>query len=319
LRRKSFIALVAALALLSACVRDKDPEPGVRSITTDLEYKALREKSAAPPNTIPEAPKSPPPPATFPPFDQGPIGPIEPPRQACPTAAPTEQADVDVGPVVSAMPKVGDYLWKVEGSTAIEGSDQRFGLVPYIKKKIENVEGTKEAFTFETVEREFVAGGGSGSVVRTFFSVDDTGVSVTRIDRQTPDGDESSFQPLQAVRYLVTPVEFGPETEWSDQGIDVASGEIQTLTHTAYVKGRITLDACGERIRGWEVHGDQQYTKGSEVISRSFDYAIATQYGGIVVYENVKSPCTRDDNDECTEEEDPALTYKATIGQTEPG
>ena len=322
MRRRGVVALVCAIALLGAsCVRDNDPEPGVRAITTDLQYQQLKEKSAAPPNTIPNPPEQQPDPTprqTLPPFDQGPIGPITPPNEVCPTAAPTETADEDVtSESVEGKPGDGEYLWKVDGYERFEGSP--LPLPGYVKKKIENTKVDGSEITFEVVEKELTALDPNAPTVRSFFHVTETGVQVDRIESEPPKGASSVFAPVDPIRYIVLPVAFGPEEAWMDQSIDVLSGEPQVFTQTAYVKGRITVDACGERIRGWHVVADQEYRKGSESVKRHFEYGVATHLGGIVIAESVWSPCTWDaTKEECTGEGDAGLRFDSNIGQTEP-
>src|SRR5262245_10135899 len=108
-RRARVVAVVGVLAILfSACVKNKEATPGVRAITTDLQYKELQKKNAAPPNTVPAPLPTLEPLETLPPFDNGNIGPVAPPA-TCPTAAPTSQAQEDVTTLVSRMPEAGTY------------------------------------------------------------------------------------------------------------------------------------------------------------------------------------------------------------------
>jgi hypothetical protein len=332
LRRKTLALAAILAALTAACVRDRDPEPGIRAITTDLQYKQLREKSAAPPNTIPaEQPELDPgdlPRPTLRPFDQAPLGPVEPPSEACPTAAPTEQVDEDVeSNFVKGKPAAGDYLWKVDGSEFYDdGSDPddpdddtRLSLPTFVKKEISDVEVEDEIIRYVMSEKELSALNPNAPTVRSHFQIDvEGGIVVTEIERTTPNGDRSIFSPLDPINYFVLPVRFGPETAWSSQSVDALSDEPQVLDHTAYIKGRITVDACGERIRGWHVVADQEYRKGAESIKRHFEYAVATQMGGIVIYEQVLSPCTWDAAEEECTETTPLLEFTSNIGQTKP-
>lgn len=337
---KRLMALGMVLALTAvACVGDNPAEPGVRSITTDLKYKQLRESSAAPPNTVPSGLSDLPLP-TIPPLRGSPLGPVVVTPEVCPTAKPTEQADEDVTGTVTRLPQEGEYLWKVSGSEAI--GEHRVALPEFTKRRVENVEGQIQGesaeFTFETVERELTASNPAPALVRSTFSVtsetatDNTvrpgmglssgrtstaGVRLTGIERQVPGGETTTFVPNQRVRYLITPVLLGPERFWMDQVFDTSGSEPQSLVHRAYPKSRITIDACGERLRGWLVVADQTYQRGSESVSRHFEYAVATQLGGIVIFEHVESPCTRNDEGKCDEGE-PALVFDANLGKQLP-
>lgn len=330
MRRSTLIASLCVLTLVgTSCVRDKDPEPGLRAITTDLQYKELQEDSAAPPNTVPaerpETVQETPPSETLPPFEDAPPGPVPP--ATCPEAAPTEQADEDVNSTkVVGKPANGDYLWKVDGSEWYgAGNDEddpdddvRLGLSPFVKKQIQNTKVDDDEMTWEVVERELSATNPDTATVRSFFRAGPTGVAVERIERKTQRGQTSTFAPLEPVRYLVLPVKFGSQNAWSDQAIAVVGGEVQVLEQTAYVRGRITIDACGERVRAWHVVADQHYRKGAEEIVRHFEFGVATQLGGIVIYEDIRSPCTWDaDKKKCTEDR-VDLIIKSNIGQTKP-
>jgi hypothetical protein len=326
-------AFVAVAFVASACVHNKQPEPGVRAISTDLKYQSLQKKSAAPANTVPVAPPSLGPPPTIPPFVPGDIGPSDQPV-TCPTAAPTAQAQEDVTGTVASLPRAGEYLWRVSG---VEKSGKNTLALPTsTKRSVENVKGTvnngQAESTFETVERELSATNPSAPFVRSFFQVtgktttDNTvreggqssgrtstaGVKLTKIVRQVPGGATTTFVASTPIRYLITPVILGKERFWMDQAVDTSGSTPQTLTHRAYVKGRVTIDACGQRLRGWLVVADQTYQAGSDRITRHFEYGVATQMGGIVVYEDVQSPCTTMTNGKCS---DATLVYKANYGK----
>jgi hypothetical protein len=224
------VCLVIAM-LASGCVRNKLAEPGVRAISTDLQYKELQQKSAAPPNTVPVAQPTLNQP-TLPPFGNG-IAPPPLTPQACPTAAPTEQADEDVTLKVSRLPDTGEYRWKVSGSEKFE--DTRLALPNSTLRQIRNAKGQATGdgteSTFETVEKELSASNPARPTVRSFFRVTDqtatdntvrqappgtgqtvssgrtstAGVSLVRIERSAPGGAMTTFVPSRPVRYLITP------------------------------------------------------------------------------------------------------------------
>jgi hypothetical protein len=344
LRSSRLFALLAVFALLvTGCVRNKQAEPGVKAITTDLQYKELQKKSAAPANTVPNALPTLEQPPSLRPFDDSGLGPVTP-IETCPSAPPTEQPDEDATNKVSRMPKAGDYLWKVNGGELIQGTI-RLEYQRYVKRAIENVKGSitngNAELTFETVERELrLSKPQTAPEVRSFFNVtqqtpDDrtvrpgmgttatsgrtgqAGVRLVRLERKTSSGNTTTFVPSTPVRYLITPVLVGSESFWLDQVVDTSGSEPQTLTHQAYVKGRMTIDACGEKIRAWHVVADQTYSRSGMSVTRHFEYGISTQFGGILTFEHVESPCSRDMAGKCSEGE-PQIKYDANIGQTEP-
>lgn len=326
---------VIALAA-SGCVKDKPSEPGVRAITTDLKYKELQKKNAAPPNTVP-APIKRDAPSTLPPLSGSEVGPVAPNPLDCPTPPPTETADENAGIRITKLPVEGEYLWRVEGSQKYQ--DIRLALPRFTKRAIENVEGQISGdtadFTFETVEKQLSAIGG-GATVRSFFDVTSTtatdntvrpgagvssgrtstaGVRLTRLEVLSPDGTESNFIPSQPVRYLITPVLTGPERFWMDQVTDVSGSEVnQSLVHRAHVTGRMTVVACGERYRAWRVIAEQTYTREGTSVTRHFEYGVATHMGGILIFEHIESPCTRNNN-KCDEGDPADLVVDASYGK----
>lgn len=336
--RSRIFAVIAVLAVVaSACVQDDPAEPGVRAITTDLKYKELQKKNVAPPNTVPqEVPKAP---QTLPPLQKGDVGPIEPDPASCPTPAPSVTAKENTTNAVSKLPTAGEYLWRVEGTQRYPGEDFRLGLPRFVKRTIENVDGTvneeQQDFTFETLERDIGFATG-GATTRSFFDVtsqtatDNTvrpgaggissgrtstaGVRLVRLERQFG-AEERIFIPSQPVRYLITPVLTGPERFWQDQVTDISGSDGGSLLHHAYVDGRITVEACGERFRAWKVVAEQTYSRGGESITRYYEYGVATQMGGILIFEHVESPCTKDDKGKCEESEPADLVFDASYGR----
>jgi hypothetical protein len=340
-----FAGLIAVFLLLAAgCVHNKAPGAGVQAITTDLQYKQLQQKNAAPANTVPAAitqglPAQP----TLPPFSSGGVlGPLPAGSTlACPTAAPTAQAQQDVTPTIGSLPVPGSYLWRVKGRQLFQNHE--LALPTLTKRSIMNVQGTAspgaQSFTFQTEEKQFTAVG-AAATVRSFFSVTSqtssdfthtgaaghnvnspsrtstAGLRLNRLEVTPPGGSKAVFAPSQPVRLLITPVLEGPDNAWSDHVVDVSSDPSapQSFVINAYVKGRTTVDACGERIRGWLVSSDQTYSQAGSSVTRHIDYGVATQMGGIYVFEHVESPCTRQSNGTCQEGK-PVLEFDANYGK----
>lgn len=298
-----------------ACVRDNPAEPGVRALSTDLQYKAIREKSAAPPNTVP-APLTEDDLPTLPPLPASGIGPVAPPVEVCPTASPSEHPDEDVPTQVTRNAEPGRYLWKVDGSQKVDQNRLDFGR--FHNRSIENLEGEVSGgevnITFETVERELSQSDPNPPFVRSFFEVNGDGVFLTRIEQEVEGGEMQTFAPLDPILYLPTPVIIGPDDDWESQGIDLLSeGQPQMLTHTAFVKGRMTIDSCGERVRAWLVVAKQTFSSGDATITRRYNYGIATHRGGIITFEHVETPCDEDDPKECDPK--PDIEFDASLGK----
>lgn len=321
-RRLTGAAVVLAL-VATACVRDNPAEPGVRAVTTDLQYKALREQAAAPPNTVPSASLEDDF-ATVPPFPSGGgLGPVAPHVGVCPTAAPAEQPDEDVPESVTGVPTAGTYLWRVNGGEEVD--DFTHDFAEFHRREIDKVKGSAQQeepdVTFETVERQLSATDPNPPFVRQSFESTAGGVNLTAISREVPDGETHEFNPLEPVLYLPTPVIIGPDDAWESEGIDLLSEpEPQILTHKAYVKGRMTIDSCGERVRAWHVVSRQTFTFGSSSVSRRYEYGVANQLGGLIIYEAVQSPCDEEPvpassgaAPKC--DPDPTFVFEANLGK----
>ena len=339
-KRSLLSAAVLMMLLASSCVHNKQPGAGVDAISTDLQYKALQQKNAAPANFVPPAIPSLPPQPTLAPFTQPTFPPFESSNIACPTAAPTAEAQQDVTDNITSVPQAGDFIWRVDGRELYKGTP--LPLPHQTKRTILNVQGTANAnaqnFSYETTEKELSATGNAGEV-HSYFSVssqtasDNTvretqqghtvnsgrtstaGLRLTEL-KVTNLGTTTTFIPNQPIRYLITPVVEGPDHPWNDSVVDASSdpSNPQSYKASSYVKGRVTIDACGERLRGWLVTSDQTYSSGGVSVTRHVEYGVATQMGGIVIYENVKSPCTEQSNGKC-QEGNPTLEYTANYGK----
>ena len=114
---------------------------------------------------------------------------------------------------------------------------------------------------------------------------------------------ETTFQPVPAVQLIAFPVEDGSGNGGSaaasgqpietSSGVDPATGA--RLTIQGKVKGKRQIDACGDRVDSWFVDALQiyQYPAGNgqtETIEANYDYGIAPQYGGMIVYEHIDAP-----------------------------
>jgi hypothetical protein len=81
---------------------------------------------------------------------------------------------------------------------------------------------------------------------------------------------------------------------------------------------RRRVDACGTLIDGWFVDGDQVFSGATETFQRDYNYIIATQRGGIIVFEHVETPCTTYDEQagRCVPTGD--IRYDTRIAQPDP-
>lgn len=320
------VALVAGLGLLlGACTADSPRSGvGVRSLATELVYGIPpTPKPAAPANTdpVPDDPK---------PVEVGDSGDAEtvepddgpdegpapaPPSEECPEAGPTEFPDEPAESGVEGRPEPGKYEWRYDGEQEVPA----IGRVPLpraVPRRIQDVQETDEGFTFTMVEPD-LAFGSEDTVFSTYEvrnKVQEDGIYLTRIVREDEDGDSREFNPSPAVEILPLPVV--PETEIDSVGVD--PNTFQTLRHTGVVKERRRVDACGELVDGWFVDAAQESVDpgDGEQTQRDYDYTVATQMGGMLVFEHVATPCAMNDEGECTNE--PEFVFDARLGQVEP-
>lgn len=332
--------MVVALLLLGACSSGtQEREPGVEALTTDLSYGIEDEEQAAPPNTGARSSRRTPPPP--PNEDAAPptINPFAIPRPGggggggggggltCPTAPPEESPNKEATFEVEGMPAGGFYLWAVDGGELRDAGGRlvRIGFSDFIRREVQSVKGEEGEFQFQIEEEELTVDPGPDRVTTT-FEVDSGGVSLTRIERRSSEGDVTVFSPTPTVTYLPTPVSVGPEHSFSSRGVDLTSStQPQILEHEGFVRGRETIDACGEEIRAWIVEAKQTYRIGAEEVDRDYTYGIATQAGALFVFEDVQTCDGRDADGNCQPAETTddgegrfRIDYTADIGQLEP-
>jgi hypothetical protein len=245
-------------------------------------------------------------------------------RQAGPTDFPDEAAPTDV----QSPPKAGTYRWNVSGAqsgTAV-GTVQ---LPKTTRKIVTDVKVASNGWTFVQEEHDLVFG--STTTVRTTFVVltqatadgMSAGIYLTQIQR-IAGNQTSSFNPQPPVLYLPIPVTQGappgPEgIRTQDQidstGIDPVTQEV--LRNQGDVTKRQRVDACGKVIDSWFVDAYQEHVSQGTIDRRNYQYSIATQYGGLIVFEHVETPCAqKNDDGTCT----PAgnLKFDAGIAQVDP-
>lgn len=341
MRRRSGTVWALVLVLLAgACgAGSEERGPGVEALSTDLSYGIESEEQAAPANTgarpaqptpEPDGDDAPAPP-TFDPFvvpepQEGGGGSAAP---RCPEAPPHESPDKDVTFEVEGMPEPGFFLWAVDGGELVESGGRlfRFRFSDFVRREVQGVKGEPGDFQYQIEEDELTAG--SADRITTTYEVDSGGVSLSRIERrrETKEGEQVFvFDPTPSVTYLPTPVAVGSENSFSSRGVDVtSSAEPQMLEHEGFVRGKRTIDACGEEIRAWIVEAKQTYRIGAEEVQRDFTYGIATQAGALFVFEDVRTCDGRDAEGECqpaetTEDGEKRyrVDYEAHIGQIEP-
>lgn len=336
-RPRNLVLLILCFSFLgSACARAPQSGVNLRALTADLVFGIPPvAEPAAPPNIDPLSDPTPVRGGSERIFTGNPTFTPQAPVDECPEAPPDAFAEELATTNVSVLPKAGDYRWAVEGKLKLATGDF-YSLVPNTERTISQVEKRAFGHSFVTTEREF-GGGSSVEVIQTWevytqepansLVPDERGIYLTQIERKQGT-ERSTFKPSPRSLYLklpVTPGERNPNSPTTPHGeMDTLSsdenGSGATMRHTGIVRRQEDVDACGTKIRGWFVDATQEFVSPDpenpgqpNVITKNFDYWIATQFGGFIVKEFVEVP------DRSDPEGEPRLRYTARIGQLEPG
>lgn len=319
--------LAAVLLLLgTACLKQGAHGVGMKRVTSDLIYGVPPlSEVAAPPGAIPQIPESVEPEPLFTsPFRPGPPPPAV---QQCPEAGPNDFPEEPAPNTVTAKPKQGLYVWKLQGSQKVPPFPFPFRLSSFADRSVEAVQddslNPSTNFMFRTRERDPSLN--SRTVITQNFRVEQTnpsqplrGVLLVSIEKDKKDGSQPDvFQPATPIQYLPLPIQIGPASAFDSTGVDARDPRtVKTLTHRGFVKDRKRIDACGTVVDSWLIEAEQIIGAGTGSIRKRYDYSIAPHFGGLIVFEHVESECRSTVDGKCTPEAD--LVYDTNIGQTEP-
>lgn len=327
------IAVIAGM-VLAGCAKPGDPEVGVQALNADIVFGAPK-KGDAIPNTEPlDTPAVP--------FEE--IGEFEPaprvttprvrttrPAPLCRTATVNDFAKESAPDKVTTRPTEGVYLWKRSGTQTIDGQEK--DLTGFEERTVRNVKTYREAegsFEYETVQQAL---DGSTQVIKwrvrpvgtkvgdtnvnsnvnspgvVPFSQNigepDRGLSIVSITTTTKDGAVTSFEPLLPLLYLPLAPNFDPGLNWTAIAIDPRS--LSTIQLDGGVVGHSEVDACGTVLDAWKVQATLTYVTSAGQMQVSYQYQIATQFGALLVGEQITSPATG-----------PTLRAQFNIGQVTP-
>lgn len=318
------MALVLGLGLvLGACTTD-GPGSGVnvKSLATELVYGIPPTPNPAPPANTDPVPQNPKPVQIEGDLgldDDGPrpsptIEPVEGGFDPCPTAPPTEFPE-PASASVQGRPAEGEYLWKVDGEQEAPGIG-RVPLPNFYSRDIRNVKDSEEGFRYTVVEKDLTFG--STDTVETTYevrnAVEEDGIYLLKVVRENEDGDRRAFEPTPAVRLINLPVSIGDTVD--SVGVDPQS--FQALRNQGTVTGRKRVDACGEMVDSFLVDATQESVdpEGNQT-QRNYDYGIATQLGGFIIFEHIATPCPNTDEEgKCTNE--PRFQGDFFLGEKDP-
>lgn len=334
---------VVLLAVLAGCVNAPPPNVGLKPFTADLVFGIPPlDQPVALPNTLPG-------PLPFA-FDDFPIKKAIPPppveTEECPSAllnVVEESADISV----KGRPQEGTYRWKHTGyfKAGDFGRIQLDGLHQRGIQDVERLASNPKDFQYTMVQEEQLGGRVFESTFevitsrpnpppvsnQTYYETTSksgiNGIFLTRLSGRTPDGGEFTSTLEPAVLYLPLPVPVGVTftTTSSDPTTFV------TIEHEGSVRERRRYDACGELVEGWFVDARQAVTfpdpenracpdqeEGVCTIPLNYDYSIATQFGGLMIFEHIEVRCEKYDSAKQACVPDPDFLFDTNIGQLEP-
>lgn len=134
----------------------------------------------------------------------------------------------------------------------------------------------KSVATYKARASDGVAVAGQG--------VDNGEVELVSLTSTPEGGTTSSLAPSgSGLRFLQLRASDG--VAWRDSAVDAASSS--TATIDAKIVSRAVINACGQPVAAWQVAATQTTVTPSENITATVTRWIATQYGGIVVQEEV--------------------------------
>ncbi|MFN2462973.1 MAG: hypothetical protein ABR573_03595 [Candidatus Dormibacteria bacterium] len=109
------------------------------------------------------------------------------------------------------------------------------------------------------------------------------GVLITSISWRDKVRGNFDFVPQQPVQFLPTPVNVG--NTWSSAGLDSADQTSVELQGSIPMK--VTVNACGIPLDAYQVHIDGHIVGPNFQLAWVGDYAIGTQFGGLILGEHV--------------------------------
>ncbi len=228
------------------------------------------------------------------------------------------EKDAGVDPPEGVRPKEGAYKYFLEGK--ITSDTGEFDVKQYETRVLSDVKddtAAPNAYTFTVQQSQLLDERvGYGKLTTTYRvvptgnfrtvpnppapapGVSDTGRGLYLVSIRFQGLDEegkpfeSRFDPSNPLLLLPYPVIQG--TDINASGTDPQTGTQVTIT--GKVVGKKQVDACGERVDTWLIDAVESYrfsdpeTFQTETIEADYDYGVAPQYGGMILYEKVIAP-----------------------------
>ena len=300
------VALAACTAAACASPPESPLEVGIKQVALSLAFSEADLVEPVEPEVIIRVIPAPPEvrtPTDLSPFEvpeqaspQPPA--VPPPDPACPPAGPAASAEVPVSLTVAQPPAPGRYPRHNVGQFTILGGAAPL-VLPYPRATTWDHSGA------EVVEEPAVLG--DPTTTTQFDIIKTISPTYTVIDRLQLDADsialvrrttvteagESVFEPTPALDIY----RYGAEgTAWTVAGVDTESGTAMSID--AVIDDREVVDVCGTLVDTYRVTSDEQVvnlrtgeTSGTDPDDPNV-YNFATQYGGLIVREDVHQTAT---------------------------
>jgi len=286
--------------LMTSCGGPRTPlEVGVREFPTDV----LFGRRDTPPPLPPSSNPNPGFPVLLSPVSEG-IAPLpsppSAPASACAEAHPFTAPRHIAGTAADMAPIAATYPFRNEGISerTQDGNKTVSTYPPESSRRITDVQTfSDESFTFRVVDD--LSGAGTATsfeVVPQSPLADQAGIFITQIESPV-----DLFTPRPKLKIMQFPVENG--FQWDAVGTDPFSG-ITMRFHGRIgqevpdgpddgdepdLEPKVRVDACGEVIHAWYVDITQGQVIGPQTnLSFISSYAIATQFGGLIVREHTE-------------------------------
>lgn len=342
-RMPAFVAAVAALGLAAGCARRPDPGTAVKGFEASLvfgvkpveepsqpanaDFAGLSATNSVRDNGLPSALVDEPSPFV----SNKPRPPLAKPAPCPPasaSAAPAEPAGTTVPS--DRLPVGGVYRWRKAGTVTLTSLPIPLQVGGFEQRLVRNVGRPPSAtgapstttFTYETVQPASVTGGGGlvattwqvNTNPTTFFVTPPTanvpvtagdperGIVIKRIQNLDSSGRPAgpAFAPLTGL--LLLPIPARQSESFTSVAVDPATQ--QTGQFAGQVVDKQLVDACGDLLDAWHVHGTLSFSSG---LTRTVDYSFSLPLGGLLVEEKFS---------ETTADATGSLDY--TIGQLKP-
>lgn len=341
-RNSRALSALSLLFLMSSCLNPPAPGVGVNSVTADIIFGIpVPEEPVLPPNVNPVFPRS---------ADPGPV-PTGPARHkstpSCPDAT-INEVDEPASVNVPKKPETGISRWKLKGKYRLT-ADVLVDLPTFTERAVFDVKPLEAAgdFTYSVLLQE----GGAGRVFAYTFDViqshpapstalnaaneqsTQNGIFLRQITRFDEQGNATISELRPALTWLPLPVR--PGVNFTTTASDPKT--FTSITHRGRPVERRRLDACGQFVDSWFVDAEQTIVvdqtsdptsdqdAGPTTYTLNFDYAVATQMGGVTVFEHFEAPCTYDAPDDAQSNAnpnlacpDPTLSYDTNLGAIKP-